>query len=264
MSINNAVSAKISPLWVLVTLLVFSALIKLGLWQSERAEQKEQRILRMEQLMGVEPKPLHQVLNSINTLNAESLSDPALEETRNEMLNDQPVVLNGVFNDEVLLLLDNQTLNGQLGYRVYQVFYHQQQLPVLVNLGWVSGSRNRSELPIVEPITGHHQITGNIRVIEPNIVLAEQEYDQLAMPMRVQQIEVDKLSDVLGVQLQPFAIYLDSNEVIGYQKTWRPIVMPPSKHRGYAFQWFSLAAAWLILMIWAAIKNNKKVVSDAD
>ena len=256
--------SSFSLLWLVVTLLVFSALIKLGLWQSDRAEQKEQRLLRIEQLMGTEPKPLHQLLNGLNEVGIDNLSAVDGEKARNEILNDQRVVLNGVFNENVLLLLDNQTLNGRLGYRVYQVFYHQQQLPVLVNLGWVSGSRNRSELPAVEPITGHHQLVGNIRVIEPNIVLAEESFDKPNMPLRVQQIAIDKLSNVLGMQLQPFAVYLDSNESIGYQKTWQPIVMPPAKHRGYAFQWFSLAAAWLILMIWAAVKNNKKVVSDAD
>ncbi|WP_181902100.1 SURF1 family protein [Thalassotalea euphylliae] len=257
-------SSSFSLLWLVVTLLVFSALIKLGLWQRDRAEQKEQRLIRIEQLMGAEPKPLHQLLNSISKVDVDNLSASAGEKARNEILNDQPVRLNGVFNEEVLLLLDNQTLNGQLGYRVYQVFYHQQQLPVLINLGWVSGSRNRSELPAIQPITGYHQLVGNIRIIEPSLVLAEQTFDKPNMPLRVQQIELDKLSDLLGVQLQPFAIYLDSSESIGYQKTWQPIVMPPAKHRGYAFQWFSLAAAWLMLMIWAAVKNNKKVVSDAD
>lgn len=261
MSVKRQISINISLLWVIVTLLVFSALIKLGLWQSERAEYKEQRLIRIKQLMGSEPKPLHQVLNSVGRVN---YTEGQKRKDHNELLNDQPVVLNGVFNEDVLLLLDNQTLNGQLGYRVYQVFYHQQQLPVLVNLGWVVGSHDRNKLPSIKPVKGHHQITGNIRVIEPNIVLAEQVYGALTMPLRVQQIEVDKLSDLLGAQLQPFAIYLDSNETIGYQKTWQPIVMPPAKHRGYAFQWFSLAAAWLVLMIWAAIKNNKKVVSDAD
>ena len=30
--------------------------------------------------------------------------------------------------------------------------------------------------------------------------------------------------------------------------------MPPEKHRAYAFQWFSLAVAWLSLMIWASYR----------
>jgi len=34
----------------------------------------------------------------------------------------------------------------------------------------------------------------------------------------------------------------------------------PEKHQGYAFQWFSLALAWLSLMIWAGYKNRVKEV----
>jgi surfeit locus 1 family protein len=34
--------------------------------------------------------------------------------------------------------------------------------------------------------------------------------------------------------------------------------MPPEKHFGYAFQWASLAIAWLILMICLRIKTKRK------
>ena len=107
-------------------------------------------------------------------------------------------------------------------------------------------------------LTGHFQLKGNIRFIEPGVMLAEQVYTTNALPLRVQQIEIEKLGRLFSKQLLPFAVYLDKNEVIGYKKYWQPIVMPPEKHRGYAFQWFSLAVAWLALMIGAAIKNNNK------
>jgi cytochrome oxidase assembly protein ShyY1 len=55
----------------------------------------------------------------------------------------------------------------------------------------------------------------------------------------------------------PFVVYLDKTESVGYEKNWQPIVMPPEKHRAYAFQWFSLALAWILLMIWASIKFSR-------
>jgi cytochrome oxidase assembly protein ShyY1 len=33
--------------------------------------------------------------------------------------------------------------------------------------------------------------------------------------------------------------------------------MPPEKHRAYAFQWFCLAIAWVMLMIWAKFSARK-------
>lgn len=240
-SVSNFVGA-INWLWFVITLLVFSALIKLGLWQSERAQEKELRLTQIDALLGKVHQPLDRVLKQLAT---------------NEELNDQPVILNGKFDSEVLILRDNQTFNGQLGYRVYQLFYHQN-LPLLINLGWVAGSKQRDILPDIEPIAGEYQLKGNIRIIEQGIVLAEQEYSQIEHPLRVQQIEVEKLSRLFSKQLLPFAVYLDKNEAIGYKKNWQPIVMPPEKHRGYAFQWFSLATAWLVLMVWAAFKNKNK------
>ena len=236
--------SSINWIWCVITLLVFSLLIKLGSWQLTRAEEKEQRLARINELVGNEHQSLERVISA--------LSDE-LE------LNDQPVLLNGTFEDEVLILHDNQTLNGQLGYRVYQLFNHQNQMPVLINLGWIKGSKDRSVIPNVEALTGTYQIKGNIRIVESPMVLATQSYQwQPNIPLRVQQIDTDVMSEILDQQLLPFVVYVDTNETIGYQKSWQPIVMPPEKHRGYAFQWFSLAIAWLVLMIVAAFKNNKQ------
>jgi len=88
-------------------------------------------------------------------------------------------------------------------------------------------------------------------------MLQEQDFSSVSWPLRIQQIELDKLSHLLQVKLVDFVVYIDQEEKIGYQKNWQPIVMPPEKHQAYAFQWFSLAVAWLVLMVWALVKSNK-------
>ncbi|WP_448212566.1 SURF1 family protein [Colwellia sp. MEBiC06753] len=239
----NRVLAALNWRWCVVTLLVFALLIKLGVWQMNRAQEKEQRLTHIASLIGNDFERLDVVLTQL---------------TEAESQNDQPVSIIGNFDPNILILKDNQTFNGQLGYRVYQVFYHQDKQAVLVNLGWIAGSRNRGILPDIEPIQGQFTLKGHIRYIEKGIELVAQQYDLVTLPLRVQQIDIAKLSGLFSIQLLPFAIYLDKNEQVGYQKNWQPVVMPPEKHRGYAFQWFSLAIAWLVLMIVAAIKNNKK------
>ncbi|WP_386035266.1 SURF1 family protein [Thalassotalea euphylliae] len=228
--------------WLLFTLLVFAVLIKLGLWQLGRAEEKEVRLEKMSEFSGQQHVRLENLLSK-KLMSVEQ--------------NDWPVSISGSFVPDVLFLLDNQMDNGQYGNRVFQIL-ESNEYRVLVNLGWVPASRDRKTLPDVEPIQGFHQLKGNIRVIEKGIVLAQQEYSTLTMPYRIQQVEPEKLSTLIGKPLLPFAIYLDKNEAIGYKKYWQPIVMPPEKHRGYAFQWFSLATAWMCLMVWAAYKHNKK------
>jgi len=238
----NSVLSNIRLPWLIFTLLVFTALVKLGLWQSDRAIEKETRLLNIERL------------SKTSSMTLTEIAQYPLSE-----INDFPVKLTGSFEKEALFLLDNQTNNGQLGYRVYQIF-NVNDKSVLVNLGWVVGSINRNELPNINAITGAYELTGHIRLIDKGILLMEQVFNGVSWPLRVQQIELDKLSALTNKSLLPFVVYLNKNESVGYRKNWQPIVMPPEKHRAYAFQWFSLAIAWLLLMLWASIKhiNNKK------
>jgi len=230
---------NISLPWLVFTLLVLALLINLGLWQSERALEKEQRLQRIEQLSNKSALTLEQVL----------------EQSPDE-INDLPIRLDGQFIDGKQFLLDNQVNKGRLGYRVYQVFKVADKA-VLVNLGWVLGSINRQELPEIKPIVGEYNLKGHVRLIESGILLMEQQFPKNQWPLRVQQIELEKFSQVIDVQLLPFVVYLDKTDKVGYKKNWQPIVMPPEKHRAYAFQWFSLAIAWLVLMFWASIKFSR-------
>ncbi|SEL41562.1 Cytochrome oxidase assembly protein ShyY1 [Colwellia chukchiensis] len=235
---------------VIFTMLVFSLLIKLGFWQSSRALEKEQRLQRISKLSQQQALSLAQVL-AISGLQ--------------DGINDLPVALTGEFIADKIFLLDNQLNNGRLGYRVFQFMTHNQQA-VLVNLGWVAGSVDRQALPEILPLTGQHTITGHIREIEVGIQLQEQDLTNVSWPLRIQQIELDKFSSFITQPLLPFVVYLDTKESIGFEKNWQPIVMPPEKHRAYAFQWFSLACAWLILMVWAAFKAsaNERHLRDED
>jgi len=229
--------SQLNWLVVLFTLLVFSGLIKLGIWQSDRAIEKEQRISRIATYQTKEALTIEQ----INAL-----------QSANEDINDLPIRLSGFFNAKKVFLIDNQTNKGRLGYRVLQSL-QLEKVSVLVNLGWVEGFIDRGKLPNVEALSGQHDVIGNIRLIEKGMTLSEENYQAPSWPLRVQQVELDKFSQLIDEKLLPFVIYLDKNERIGFEKNWRPIVMPPEKHRAYAFQWFSLAFAWMVLMISASI-----------
>ncbi|QOL26209.1 SURF1 family protein [Thalassotalea sp. LPB0316] len=228
----------------LFTLLVFSALIKLGLWQLNRAHEKEARIEQMaiwQQQGGISLASALQVFSKTP-----------------EIANDLLVNERGSFTDDPIFLLDNQVSNGQFGYRALQVFEVDQQ-HILVNLGWLAGDRSRQVMPSVQAISGEYSLSGALRIVEPGITLKSLELKENNGTVLIQQIELEKISRLINKQLLPFVFYLDKNEDIGYEKNWQPIVMPPEKHRGYAFQWFSLAIAWLALMGFAArkYKNNK-------
>jgi len=231
-------------LWLVITVLVFFVLVKLGFWQNSRALEKEQRLSQIELLSSQQATSLEQLITLANKSNSF------------QSVNDFPVVITGKFDQSQVFLLDNQANKGRLGYRAYQVAV-TDKYAVLVNLGWVQGSINRQEIPQVKALSGEYQFKGHVRLIEKGILLQEQVFSSVTWPLRVQQIELDKFSTLIGRQLLPFVVYLDKNEPLGFEKNWHPIVMPPEKHRAYAFQWFSLALAWLLLMLWAKFGKNK-------
>jgi cytochrome oxidase assembly protein ShyY1 len=232
---------SINVFWLIITLIVFSLLINLGLWQSSRAIEKEQRLSRITSLNTTSPISLQQVVSLSNT----------------ENINDFPVQASGRFVAEKIFLLDNQVSGGRLGYQVLQILTTEKNA-VLVNLGWVQGSINRQELPEISGYRGEVSFASKVRLVEPNIQLMAQDFSSFQWPLRVQQIELDKFSVLLDKPLLPFVLYVNETELIGYKKDWQAIVMPPEKHRGYAFQWFSLAIAWLVLMCWAAYSQRNK------
>jgi len=235
-----------TALWLGLTLIVFICLIKLSFWQYNRGFDKEQRFIRIEQLNQQSPLSLDEVIK---------LSKDK-QFTGQESINDFPITIVGQFNKDFIFLLDNQVEKRSLGYRVLQIVQTPTHA-VLVNLGWVQGSIDRNMLPDVSPLHGQYEFQGHVRLVEQGIMLTEQDFSNPSWPLRVQQIELDKFSTLINKPLLPFVIYLNKDEEIGFNKNWHPIVMPPEKHFGYAFQWASLAIAWLILMICLRIKTKK-------
>jgi cytochrome oxidase assembly protein ShyY1 len=57
------------------------------------------------------------------------------------------------------------------------------------------------------------------------------------------------LSAELGYPLEPAVILLDPEAEGGYQRDWHPSFggFGPERHQAYAVQWFSLAAALLVI-----------------
>ncbi len=237
--------SQLNWLMVLFTLLVFGGLIKLGLWQTARAVEKEQRLAR---------------ISSYQTQPALTYDQLKLLQQTESDINDLPLQLSGVFEGEKVFLIDNQTHKGRLGYRVVQVF-QLNDIAVLVNLGWVEGFIERDKLPQIKALSGQYSLSGHVRLIDKGLMLTSDNHQEISWPLRVQQIQLDNFSQIIGQKLLPFVVYLDKKETIGFEKNWRPIVMPPEKHRAYAFQWFSLASAWLLLMVSASYwfyKNHNK------
>lgn len=236
-----------------LTVLAIFILVNLGLWQLERADEK-------------------QVL----------FDDFADNQTTAVDLNLQPsplpdryqtVEVTGSFTDNRYFLLDNQIWQGRVGYQVIGLL-EAESLPYLVpvNMGWVTAGVDRSYLPQLDLPTGEVQIEGLFYLpADDAFMLGDQVIEAGTWPQRIQQLKLDALSQATQLSLAPYVVLLstgyptastDSEQAeFGWPRQWQPQVMAPEKHRAYAWQWFSLAVACL-LVFWFAGRSRKTKTED--
>lgn len=170
------------------------------------------------------------------------------------------VSLAGEFETPVVLL-ENQPLDGRQGAFVLSPLRTGDGEYVMVNRGWTPMPRDRRMLPPLPPVPdGVVTVNGHLSSWpRPGIQLGKIDYSQ-PLPWRVPYLEPAALAERLKMQLAP-QILLAVDEVgPGLVQRWRPQVMAPERHRGYALQWFSLAAAVIVvtgIIQWRLFRNRK-------
>ncbi|MEZ8720361.1 SURF1 family protein [Vibrio pomeroyi] len=243
--------------WVAVVLTLVSVgiLIKLGLWQLDRGNEK----LRYEQQ-----------LSQRATQSSRSL-DIVVSEWREESVRTQqslnPSTLNGlkadvqlVKPDGLVFLLDNQINQGTVGYVIYMLGEVQTQdgeKQLLIDLGFVAASNDRRELPQIGNVTLPTNMSGRLytRSVNP---LSQDLGLEKTTPTRIQNINIDALSQYTGQEVLPFIFQPQSLDSWPYEMLWRPTAMKSEKHFGYSFQWFVMAAVLLSLMLLIGYRHSKK------
>jgi surfeit locus 1 family protein len=227
----------------LLTVLAIAILVKLGFWQLDRANEKEQLFADYAN-------------RSTPTLSLNTHRAPAKEIPRFAEVSVQGELL------ESYLLLDNQIMDGQPGYHVIGLLEANlsdaTQHIVMINMGWVPWGETRQQLPELQLPTG--KVTINGYFYEPNITKIWGMGDTLVendqWPVRVQQLDADAIRTATQLPIQPYVVLLSESAELGWPRQWQPQVMKPTKHRAYAFQWFSLAIACL-LVFWFASRSKK-------
>ncbi|MDV6317234.1 SURF1 family protein [Idiomarina sp. HP20-50] len=229
----------------LVTLLAIAALVKLGFWQLERAEQKRQLFADYEQ---------QQLTNEAAQLSLLSSISP-------ESHRFHYVAMTGEFVHQPVFFLDNQIEEGIVGYQVIALFQPKTtpEYYVPVNMGWLPAPATRQSLPEITLPRGQYDITGFLYFPSDNQFVNNLYETELAENrIRIQEFQPREVAEQLDLPLSDYTFLLKSPATIGWQRDWQPQVMPPEKHQGYALQWFSLAVACLVIFLFAVIKLNKQ------
>lgn len=209
-------------------------LLGLGVWQLERAQEKKAQLAQWQQEAG--------------NLGWAELQASGLEVG-------QPVQISGRYG-ETSWLLDNRTRDGAPGYEVLTLFFPEQGRPVVVNRGWLQAPRRRDTLPEISRPNGDVRLQGRLSEFPEPPVLKDVSRDSDEWPRRTQSLSQQQAqqiqTDVVGLVLR-----LSGPEQPGaYRADWAPDIMGPQTHYGYALQWFSLAAALVILTVVASYRRT--------
>ncbi|XAW87686.1 SURF1 family protein [Vibrio sp. CDRSL-10 TSBA] len=164
-----------------LTVAVFILLVKLGLWQWTRGEEKQLLESRLAGYQQMAPVSLKQALA---TYAPEQMTGVKVKVTF------QP-------DTTRTFLLDNQTMDGQVGYLAYQLGRTADGDWLLVERGFVAAGLQRSMLPQVEWLQQVQSLTGRLytRSLNP---LSSQLLIEAGNPHRIQNLNLTELSRWLG------------------------------------------------------------------
>jgi surfeit locus 1 family protein len=220
---------KRAPLYLLA-LAVVIGFVALGRWQLQRAAYKEQLIAQSRDALD------HRAPVALATGSDADAHDFVW------------VAGEGRFLPRPALLLDNQTRVGQQGVRVYRLFQPDDaRRPLLVELGWRPLSPQRI-LPHEPVLDGRYRLQG-LLALPPSAGLALGVADQTQADGShlLTRIDIGALAKSLALTdgLAPRVLRLDPALAMGYVRDLDVLTntLPPSRHRGYAVQWFAMAAA---------------------
>lgn len=220
---------RFNPGWkmTLFVALLLPLMLRLGVWQLDRAEQK--RI----------------ILESQQAL----LDAPPQRVSGQPLATYQPLTLIGEFEPKRHFLLDNVVHQGKVGFDVLTPFYDEAGQVVLLNRGWIAAMPLRENLPVINVPAGRQIVAANVARNVGKPFLLEQQVLGSQWPMVIQSVDLSVLAAALGQPLGDYYARLARGAAGGYDYHYAPVNVQPSKHTAYAVQWFAMATALLLLYI---------------
>jgi surfeit locus 1 family protein len=235
-------TAKFAKLPTLAFVCVLPLLLSLGMWQLNRADEKQAFLQQQAQGQVAEISRL-----SIATEdNAERLRYKKLEVT-------------GHYDAQHQFLIDNQISEGKVGYFVFTPFILRgENKAILVNRGWLAANPDRSQLPDVSMTSEASIITGRANNFPSvGIKIAGAEIPTDTSPAVVQVVDSQVLAKKSGYPLFSFQLELDKELPQGFKREWHTsTIMLPEQHTAYAVQWFALAFTLTVLFLVYSFKKS--------
>ncbi len=216
----------------------FPILIYLGYWQISRGMEKQVVVDR------------HFDNKSLPTIEEAQLS--GLE---NKLREYRSIRLNGSYGKETYIL-DNRLYRQEAGYEVFTKFQTIENNTFLVNRGWIS--KENFDFKEISPLNGIITAQGILSPFNRFGLDLTSPSLNTSWPKYVQELDYETAKSDLGLSLSNFVLQLSAGSVGSLEPIWKPTEVKPSRHYGYAVQWFGLAMVLLFSFIFFGFKGKEK------
>ena len=232
-------SFRPSRVATLVLFLLACLFVMLGSWQQKRAMEKAE--LEQQHRIAL-PLSLEQAMAQDSRFSA--------------------VTVSGHYDARRHILLDNQIWQGRAGVYVFTPFYTTKGVAILVNRGWLPLAPDRKTMPGIP--TPQHEVvlkgTLNTLPVPGRILGSADELKQEQWPQLVTYLNLSDISESLGTPLENWVIQLSKSETDGFDgREWKPVFLSSERHKGYAFQWFALVAACVVMWIYLGFRKPSEI-----
>lgn len=200
--------------------------VSLGNWQTRRGDEKAARQAQWDQALAHSPSLI---------ASGEDAAGIARQLP-------QTVRASGTFVPDGTVYIDNRLVNGVAGFQVITPLVVADGSPwILVNRGWAPRNMaDRTELPTA-PVTGAPvQIEGVAVAHVPRVLDLGAQVASLRGIW--QNLDFEAYERASGRKVARFVVQQTNDTGDGLRRVWLRPDAGVEKHRGYAFQWYSLAA----------------------
>lgn len=220
----------------------FALTTSLGNWQTRRGDEKATRQAQWDAALARAPMKI----GGLDDMAAVAGDLP------------QRVEIRGSFVPEATVYIDNRLVEGVAGFQVVTPFAVADGVPwILVNRGWAPRNMaDRTELP-KGPIAVDRMRVEGIAVAQlPRSLELGERGGPLAGIW--QNLDFDEYERASGRKVARFVVQQTSDTGDGLRRVWPRPDAGVDKHRGYAFQWYSLAGLIAVLMIFFGAKALRR------
>lgn len=247
------------PLLLILAVVIILIMLRLAVWQLDRAEQKQQTLDQVRQQAQLPSGRL------LTLLKESDIND----------LKYRRVSISGKYVHEKSIYVDNQVVAGQVGYRVFTPFMLDDGQFVMINRGWVSVGSSRASLPEFTTPDTHQVLHGRLNSAPAQPPLWNDDYP-VAQGSVWAYLPLDEYASQMQLTLLPLVVELaprqagdaealeagelvssrdDAQFIIAWQNIDDEWV---AKHQGYAFQWLMMAVAFFIACLVLLVRFSMK------